>query len=757
MEDKVEVSEVKEFIYKPLLVVDEAAVAIDANKTINPDFKGEVEQKKVRFPAELGEEHPFDFRITEGIFKKFGMVNGIIDKFVDFVIGPGFHVESDNERAKEIIEQFMLDVNFDTLLRAWLKEGLVKGNGFIEIGGKKDEAPKGLKILNANHMYVDRDDKGVIEGYNQYTGGFKRLDKSKIIPFKPFQIAHLPFNRIGDDAYGMGIISPALSTINSLLQNTKNMNMLMDRKANSPYHVKMGGVHGGKYYKPSPGDVVKMGKDFEWLNNKHEWITDGLTDISILDFGKMGEKFDFALTHDKEMLMFTFQVPAVLMGMANINEGIAKVQMDGFERRVGSIQAEAEKVIENDLFKRVLLANGFDEHVEFVWGRPSSMEKFNRLEKIKEIMGSPLTSESLRRLMEHDVVKLLDYNEEEFVEMLEDEDAEKEREKEELRKQPIVPGQNATPAQRTKPREAQPKPKTTAGYSDSFDDIITRDGDVYDFKVEKKKRRKKGGGRYEQTPNKTSEVNDHWHFFSVDQNGDGETLDTLPDGEAEHTHKIKDNVVKSANGHIHKLIPGEHACSDICEHSVDIKEGDYNNIQEWLGFNYKEYLAEILTVIKGEGFDDLKAKSKIEEEAGRFSDEQLVALRGVLDNGFEKGKNIKQITKDIKNKVKPQDLLKMDAGKIVLGVGGVALVVKGKEQRSLAIARSEITRVANAGAIEHYKKGGVNNIRWVASFGPRTCPNCEALDGRIFTTETIPPLPLHTMCRCTTVPVTEVV
>ena len=674
MVDKPEVKEnkVTEYSYKPLLVVDEAEVTLDKINKPNARFKGEVEQKKVRFPKELGEEHPFDFSTCEGIYKRFGFVTGVIDKFIDFVIGPGFYVECEKERAKEIIEQFMKDINFDTLLRSWIKEALVKGNGFLEIGGKKDESPKGLKILDAKYMYVDRDEKGVIIGYNQYTGSFKRFDKTKMIHFETYQIAHLAFNGIGDMPYGLGIVAPGLVTINSLLQNKKNLNMLMDRKANSPYHVKMGGVVGGKYYKPSAADVEKMGRDFEWLNNKHEWITDGLTDINVLDFGNMGDKFQFVLEHDEQTLFYTFQVPAVLMGAARIPEGIAKVQMDAFERRVSSIQAEIEKVIETNLFKRVLISNGFDVHVEFEWGRPSSMEKFNRLEKISSLSKSPMTSDSLRKLIEKDIVKLLNYNEEEFEEMKEEEELEKEREKEELRNQPIVPGQNANKPQfppKEKPKQPKPAPPT----------------------------------------------------------------------KQKTYHLPPDNYLAE------------------CPHCADIKEGQYSEIQEWLGFNYKKYLGEILTSIKGETFEDLRAKTKIEEKAGKLSEKQLIALKEVLDDGFSKGKNIKEISKAIDRKVKPGDLLKMSAGKIILGVGGIAIVSRGKEHRAISIARSEITRVANKGAIEHFKKGGVTNFRWVASWGVRTCPDCESLDGQIFTEGNLPPLPFHAMCRCTTIPISEVV
>lgn len=424
--------------YDPKFFLNEAELMLKQNSSAEYNFKGEVEQNEKKFPIMLGEEHPFDFCITEGIYKKFGMVSGVVDKYVDFVVGPGFFVTCDDERGKKLIDDFMQEVNFDTLLRAWIKEGLVKGNGFIEIGGGKDETPKGLKVLNANYMYVKRDNKGVIEGYNQYTGAFKRFDQKKVIPFETYQVAHIGFNKIGDGAYGLGIVYPALSSINYLLQNEKDMHMLMTRKANAPYHIKMGGVVGGKYYKPNPSDVNRIGKDLEWLNNKHEWTTDGLTDIKVIDFGNIGDKFDSVLRYDMDMLIYTFQVPGVLLGMANIPEGLAQVQMDAFQRRIQSLQAEIEKVIEQNIFRRVLLSNGLDVHVEFEWGQPSDTEKNDRLTKLTEIMKLPTASMSFIKLVEKDMVQLLGYDEDEYEVM----SGEEERRREEERALPIVPGQN---------------------------------------------------------------------------------------------------------------------------------------------------------------------------------------------------------------------------------------------------------------------------------------------------------------------------
>src|SRR3990167_1109294 len=147
---------------------------------IQEKFKGTVPIIEIKFPKELGEQHPFDFKITEGLYKQFGPVTGIIDKFVDFIVGPGFFVTAEDERAQKITEDFMRDTNFDTLLRAWLKEALVKGTGFLEIGGTKDDTPTDMRVLNANSMYIVRDDSGVLKGYNQFIGNLESFKDDKV-------------------------------------------------------------------------------------------------------------------------------------------------------------------------------------------------------------------------------------------------------------------------------------------------------------------------------------------------------------------------------------------------------------------------------------------------------------------------------------------------------------------------------------------------------------------------------------------------
>ena len=405
------------------------------SKKVSEQFKGEVRKEETVISKDVGEEHPFDMAQTEGLYKEYGPVTGAVDKVIDFVVGPGFFIASENEKAKQLIEEFMRRVNFDTFLRSWVKEALVKGTGFAELA-LQDKEPVAVKVLDAKWMFIKRDDKGKIKEFNQVKSnsrGGKSISKDNTIPFKPEEVAWLPLNKIGDMAYGLGMVSPALSVIDNLLSLEEDMHVLMKRKANAPIHAKIG----NNEHFPNPSDVTDFGAKLETLNKKHEWATDWLVDMKVLDFGDIAGKFTDAFKHDEDMLFFTFQIPEVLMGRGNIAEGLAEVQMDAFERKIQSIQAEIEKSVEQQIFRRILEANGLqDEHVEFEWGQPSSSEKNERIQKITELLKNPMLSPTLRGLLEAELATLMGFNEKEL------ETPEEERETEEQIPVPIIPGQN---------------------------------------------------------------------------------------------------------------------------------------------------------------------------------------------------------------------------------------------------------------------------------------------------------------------------
>lgn len=198
---------------------------------------------------------------------------------------------------------------------------------------------------------------------------------------------------------------------------------------------------------------------------------------------------------------------------------------------------------------------------------------------------------------------------------------------------------------------------------------------------------------------------------------------------------------------------------ETCPHCQENWD-NINTISEWLGFNYKEYIKYISNFIKKDDFYNLAAENDIEEQAGYLDKQQVNELKRVLNKGFVQGKGIREISRDIDLKVKPNDLYEITTD------NKIGNLVKKGDSRSIVIARTEITRTANQGAMEQFKEGGVEKVKWIASSGDRTCPTCESLYGQIRTIgesfnspdgmyDGLSP-PAHVNCRCTTVPISEI-
>ena len=762
--------------YKPSIYSD-----LNTIQKLDEQFKGEVEQKKVTFPSQLGEEHPFDFKQMEELYKKFGFYTAIVDKYIDYIWGPGFYIKCDDERGKEIIEQFMTDVDFATIGRAWTKEGLNKGSGFMEIGGNKKEGVKGLKTLNANYMYVERDKKGVVEGYNQYKGGFDKFAKEKVISFEKDQIAHFSFNIVGDSAYGLGIGITGMKLVDDWLLMNNSRHQLMSKKANAPLHVQLGIIDGDTKILPTSEDIAAFGKDLETMSNKTNWTTGPDVNFKVIDFGDVGDKFDSTQDSDLDMMFYAFQMPPVLMGKANVPEGIAKVQMDAFQRRIQSIQAEIEKVIEQKIFKRVLVANGLDVDIEFEWGTPSVMETEGRLKLVTDMLKSSSTGEAMRLVLEDEFINLLklDKDEWEKLRLEQDNDEEEERKRLEAQPQPIVPGQNKSFPQPVVPKAEQPKqPKPEEILKDFIKILSEQEQKRNDIFIQQQQslteeQKKKEELNLDFIKQIISQMQEQQKEIRVDSKIE-QDIEVIKQTIEQKPKTIKQKLKKTSllpafritrkTESYEKKIPTLHIKREKDKENYEyiklknIEEGilDINDIQEWLGFNYKDYLGQIKKVLSAYEFNQLKAVTEAELAAGYLSETQVTKLKGIIDNGFTKGTGLKAMARQVDKQVGVKDLYRMTAeGELKLGVSGLPILSRSADKRAIGIVRTEVTRLANAGAVKYYKENGVNSIKHVASFGNRTCEQCAALDGTIYKIGEEPGLPVHPLCRCTYSPVVE--
>lgn len=621
---------------------------------IAEQFKGEVIDEEVRFPKKLGTRHPFDFKKLEDWYNGHPFVKGAVDKHVDSIVAD-FIIDSADNKIKTFIQSFVNESNFLVFMRQWVLNALITGNGFAELDLKNNS----IRVLDSKTMYVVRDRKGNVKGYNQYFGEFSGFmdgkRKNEPIPFTVNQIAHLKINCLADEAYGLGLIWPNRNALNFAAGTDINTHKLIERKGGSPYHVKIG-VAGEA---AQTEDIDDFNSKLQYLNTRTEWVTDANTEIKVVDFGPLGDSLFKLKDQDTQDLVFGFQVPATLMGVMNIPEGLAKVQLEAWQRRISSLQQIVEKVVEEKIFKQLLNSNGFNGVIEIIWELPGETETNERIMKLTALLGGTINiSENMRRMIELELASVLNIkNAERYLN------------------------------------------KPTA--------------DIKGLQDEKTKSELEG---------------------LEDQN--------MEDPERQEEENIKQPEVPGEK-------PAAEEKAQVEVHEDHVESSDELSVREWVdlkelhGFNYSDYLFNIIKRVEKDPFTDLKALSQEDLDLGLLDEKEVEKLRFIIKDGFKKSKTIKQIEADINRFINLKD-------RFILNENNEKQLKMSSNFRANAIARTETVRLANEGLLDTYQDNNIKEVRFLAALSERTCPECSALNGKLFKLqESYGLIPVHSSCRCT--------
>jgi hypothetical protein len=393
---------------------------VNSEQYISEQFKSKITLDdnntglKSQFMEKVGEPHPFDYSIIEGVAKKFGLITAILNKIRDYALGPGIFVDSENEEIVDILEEWIDKTDYKSFLNAWFEEALMKGTGYQEIAGLSSaNSTNEIKVVNSNTMYIKRDDKGNIKKYNQFIGSnMNQIKDEDIIQFNPTEIIQLDINKIGSCAYGMGIVFSALSIINDFLSAQKCMHKIMERKANNPIHAKLGNIEKDDY--PQQEDIDAFGKKLQYMNSTTEWVTGPNVEMVVLDFGKISDKFQSIMDNDMKLLSYAFQVPESVMGGEKSYTGASESHDDGFDRIIKSYQEQIAFVIKTKVFNRVLENNGiFDRDYKIIWGKPGEKELVEMRTSIQGLLALGELSPGMRLAYEKKLAILdgIDYDE----------------------------------------------------------------------------------------------------------------------------------------------------------------------------------------------------------------------------------------------------------------------------------------------------------------------------------------------------------
>ena len=337
---------------------------------------------------------PFKKYVTA--YKGVPIVAAAIDKTVDFVVSPGFYIDSESEEDKKEIEDFLDKINFDIFLRGIVKDMLLFGDSFVEIVGTGKSIDE-LNILNPEFMRVIRKAQGSkVTGYYQ---DVPQAKKNKDNPWSPNQIAHFIHNKIADSPYGVSIIEPIETILDIKINMEKAMKTILERKANAPYHARLGDTPAG--YPATQSDIDSFTNDLQSLTNKTNWVTGDLCNIEAIGVKSKIIDIQPFTEHIDNQMVFGLEVPYVLLGKGNVPEGLASVQLEAMDRRAKSIQMLISSQVEDKIFSKY----GAEKKTYLKWGQPSKVTEQAEIATYLEMMNSSMSPE-FRQAIEDEIRKI---------------------------------------------------------------------------------------------------------------------------------------------------------------------------------------------------------------------------------------------------------------------------------------------------------------------------------------------------------------
>ncbi|MEM0050711.1 MAG: hypothetical protein QW424_05320 [Candidatus Bathyarchaeia archaeon] len=321
-------------------------------------FSGEILEQRgetlIGPPPPLGlARHPEHIQEFEKIYRKSAVVNAAINNLVDMIVGVGYYTESDDPRAKEIVDEYAEEVNLDGFLRVVCRNMLVFG--FAPVERWWDDTLQ-LKPLPPQTVYVEMDERGNISGYKQRTWSGRYID------FQLDEIIWFSHTAHPGNPYGVGLIEPIYELITYKEKILEDICKIVHRYA-SPLNIWItrGDISGLKNAVESrePDEDIFIGR-----------AAPEDIQIKTLEMDPRGKYTDYLEIINQEIYE-CLQAP-LLTYLKNATEASARVQLEVIQRHVDGVQRYIKRVVEREIFKPVVERAGGKEVPKIRWGKPST-------------------------------------------------------------------------------------------------------------------------------------------------------------------------------------------------------------------------------------------------------------------------------------------------------------------------------------------------------------------------------------------------
>jgi len=299
------------------------------------------------------------------------IVYGIVNKYVTIILGAGYMITGEDERAVQEIEAFCRKVQLEEILREVIRDLWIFGYSFVEIVYDKAGADiVDLRTVDAKTMDFKRDSLGaVIYDEAGLPVGFVQkvwrpgkgletieIDRERIAFFKLFTTS------------GSIVGTSPIEALYHIITWRKNIDLAMGKGSvllSTPPVI----VNVGEREIPVSQDTIKsLGDELAQMGPESVFVFPWHVKVTRLEVAKgLSALKDFS-DYFARNIATALLVPPALIGVGDVASGrTAAMLMEEWERSIEGIQRVLGAQIRKEIFSRVCKVKGLKEVPEITW------------------------------------------------------------------------------------------------------------------------------------------------------------------------------------------------------------------------------------------------------------------------------------------------------------------------------------------------------------------------------------------------------
>lgn len=324
------------------------------------------------------------------IYQQGGLVAEAIDVYVNFILSTGYTLQSESDELRDKVDEVLDDIDITRCLKVACTDALKFGDGFLElIPNKKGEL---VDLLPRDSIKFDiiTDEKGRVKEYRQIVrkgiGGVER----KVITVPKERMVKITLMEQSGTKYGVSLIGRALDSIKRDDIIAESITRAIKRHGFRKYKV----IVGNDENLPDPDVLKYVGRNFEDIDSKHEFVIPPTINIEEVDKSPLGGVEEFS-RFSIERVCASMGMPEEFLGLGRgSTEATANVRLRAYFEKISSMQLQLARQINTQIIDRIVPGNEGAVHIQF--NDPNPQDEKTKVEWINILLkANPYDPESI--------------------------------------------------------------------------------------------------------------------------------------------------------------------------------------------------------------------------------------------------------------------------------------------------------------------------------------------------------------------------